>query len=228
MILLYQTKRLLDNISYFYINLSFLIFSELKNNNYILARNIQIILNKINNTNKLLDIHEAQIKGIILCDDFLTLVNSTLQQIKNILKSEENQAIKFLKLSESLNEMKNPKYKEIFFSHKHDNVSNSRNVIYVCSLLYEEIFNTILNSNQVPLRENYQILEDNFINNDRIERIISLSLNLINNACKIVRVGKDLYSYRDNNLFDRYQRNGAKATDCRLCCTMQRGIILRM
>ena len=72
MILLYQTKRLLDNISYFYINLSFLIFSELKNNNYILARNIQIILNKINNTNKLLDIHEAQIKGIILCDDFLT------------------------------------------------------------------------------------------------------------------------------------------------------------
>ena len=202
MILLYQTKRLLDNISYFYINLSFLIFSELKNNNYILARNIQIILNKINNTNKLLDIHEAQIKGIILCDDFLTLVNSTLQQIKNILKSEENQAIKFLKLSESLNEMKNPKYKEIFFSHKHDNVSNSRNVIYVCSLLYEEIFNTILNSNQVPLRENYQILEDNFINNDRIERIISLSLNLINNACKIVRVGKDLYSYRDNNLFD--------------------------
>ena len=202
MILLYQSKKLLDNISYFYINLSFLIFSELKNNNYILARNLQIILDEINKSNKLQDIHAAQIKGIILCDDFLTLVHSTLKQIKNILKSEESQAIKFLKLSESLNEMKKPKYKEIFFSNKHDNVSNSRNIIYVCSLLYEEIFNTILNSNQVALRENYQIFEDNFINNDKIERIISLSLNLVNCYCKIVRAGKDLYCYRDNNLFD--------------------------
>ena len=53
MILLYQSKKLLDNISYFYINLSFLIFSELKNNNYILARNLQIILDEINKSNKL-------------------------------------------------------------------------------------------------------------------------------------------------------------------------------
>ena len=198
----YKAKNLLYNISYFYINLSFLMFSELKNNNYILALNIKIILDVINNTNKLLDIHEAHIKQIILCDRFLSLVGSTLEQIKNILKSEENQAIKFLNLSTSLNEMKNSKYKEVLFNHKHDNFSNSKNIIYVCSLLYEEIFNTILNSNQIPLRENYQILEDNFINTDKIERIISLALNLANKSCKIVRAGRDLYNYRDQNLFD--------------------------
>ena len=179
-----------------------MIFSELKNNNYKLALNIKIILDFINNTNKILDIHEAQIKQIIVCNKFLSLVSSTLEQINNILKSDENQAIKFLNLSSSLNEMKNAKYREILFNHKHDNISNSKSVIYVCSLLYEEIFNTILNINQIPLRENYQMLEDNFINTDKMERIISLALDLTNKNCKIVRAGRDLYCYLDNNLFD--------------------------
>ena len=198
----YNTQNLLDNVSYFYINLSFLLFSELKSSNYVLALNIKIILEVINNTNKLLDIHEAQIRQITLCDQFLYLVRSTLSQINNILKSEENQAIKFLNLSKSLNEMKENKYRELLFSHKHDDNSSSKNLIYVCSLLYEEIFNVILNSNQIPLRDNYQILEDNFINTDKLERIISLALNLTNRNCKIVRAGRDLYNYRDNNLFD--------------------------
>ena len=98
--------------------------------------------------------------------------------------------------------MKENKYRELLFSHKHDDNSSSKNLIYVCSLLYEEIFNVILNSNQIPLRDNYQILEDNFINTDKLERIISLALNLTNRNCKIVRAGRDLYNYRDNNLFD--------------------------
>ena len=198
----YKRKNLLNNISYFYINFSFLIFSELKNNNYKLALNIKIILDFINNTNKILDIHEAQIKQIIVCNKFLSLVSSTLEQINNILKSDENQAIKFLNLSSSLNEMRNSKYREILFNHKHDDISNSKSVIYVCSLLYEEIFNIILNINQIPLRENYQMLEDNFINTDKMEKIISLALDLTNRNCKIVRAGRDLYCYLDNNLFD--------------------------
>jgi hypothetical protein len=55
MILTYKNKakNILDNSSYFFINLSFLIFSELKNNNYNLVLNIKIILDFINNDNKL-------------------------------------------------------------------------------------------------------------------------------------------------------------------------------
>ena len=198
----YKTHDITDNLSYFYINLSFLLFQELKNNNYILALNIKIILDVINNENKLQDIHEIQIQQITLCDKFLSLVRLTLEQIKSILKSDENQANKFVNLSISLNKMKNPKYKELLSNHKNDDISNSKNIIFVCSLLYEEIFNTILNTNQIPLRDNYQMLEDNFIDTEKIERIISLALNLTNNQCKIVRAGRDLYSYKDENLFD--------------------------
>ena len=204
MILTYKNKakNILDNSSYFFINLSFLIFSELKNNNYNLVLNIKIILDFINNDNKLLDIHEAQIKQITLCNKFLALVRSTLDQISNILKYEENKAIKLINLSELLDKMKKPKYREVIFNHKHDNISNSRNIIILCSLIYEEIFNITLNSNQIPLRESSQILEDNFTNTDKTEKIISLALNLTNCNCKIVRAGKDLYNYKDNNLFD--------------------------
>ena len=204
MILTFQNKQenLLNNSSYFFINLSLLIFSELRKKNYVLALNIKIILDVINNENKLLDIHEAQIKEITLCNEFLSLVSSTLKQITDIMKNEENKPIKLIKLSSTLNKMKNKKYKEILSNRKNDDVSNSKNIIYLCSLLYEEIFNVILNINQVPLRENYQILEDNFINNDKIERIISLALNLTNKECKIIRAGKDLYNYKDDNLFD--------------------------
>ena len=195
--------NLFINSSYFYVNLSFLLFSELKDNNYILALNIKIILDVINNINKLLDIHETQIEQIMLCNQFLSLCSSTLKQINNILKTENQRDNKFLELSSSLNDMKNPKYKEILFTHKQDNISNSKNTIFVCSLLYEEIFNTILTSNQIPLRENFQLLEDNFINNSsKIEKVISLALNLTKKHCKIVRAGKDLYCYKDNNLFD--------------------------
>ena len=199
-----NNKKNLDiNNSYFYINLSFLIFAELKLKNYLLALNIKIILDEINNINKLLDTHEIRIRQIILCNQFLTLCNSTLKQINNILKSETQKGKKFVELSSSLNDMKHPKYKEILFSYKSDDISNSKNTIFVCSLLYEEIFNTILTSNQIPLRENYQLLEDNFNNSSsKIEKIISLALNLSKKRCKILRVGKELYSYKDNDLFD--------------------------
>ena len=203
MMITYKEKSngLLDNSSYFYINLSFLIFSELKNKNYILALNIKILLDYINNTNKFLEIHEEQISKITLCNKFLSLVNSTLGQIKAIMKKEENKAIKFFNLSKSLNDMKDIKYKEILFNHKHDDISNSKNLIYLCALLYEEIFNTILNTNQIPLRENYQLFEA-LIYTNKIEKIISLALDLNNKECKIIRAGRDLYSYKDNNLFD--------------------------
>ena len=198
-----NNKDLYINSSYFYINLSFLIFSELKNKNYILALNIKIILDSINNINKLLDIHETQIEQIILCNQFLSICNSTLKQINKILKSENQKAKSFVDLSSSLNDMKDRKFKEILFNHKQDNLSNSKNTIFACSILYEEIFNTILTNNQIPYRENDQLLEDNFINNSsKIEKIISVALNLTKKHCKIVRAGKDLYNYKDNNLFD--------------------------
>ena len=203
MILTYKNKanNLSVNNSYFYINLSFLIFSELKDKNFNLALNLKVILDIINHSNKLIEAHEIQIVQIIYCNKFLTLVRSTLEQINLILNSDNDKAKKFIQLSETLNDMKNPKYKKLLFNHKYDNISNSKNIIYLCSILYEEIFNITFSTNQIPLRENYQLL-DKLIYTDKMEKIISLSLNLSNKECKIIRAGKELYRYKNYNLLD--------------------------
>ena len=101
--------------------------------------------------------------------------------------------------------MKNPKYKKYIFSHKSENISNSKHLILICSIIYEEIFNIKLNNTQIPIRENIQPLEDIFYNNsNKINKIISLSVEIINKTCKIIRAGKGLYSDLNNNLFDLF------------------------
>ena len=196
-----------NNNSYYYINISFLIYSDYQKNNITLSLNEKILLEEFNKENKLLDNHESQIKQILFCNNFINLGNKILTQLKDILKCEQNRikAKKLIELSLLLKEMKALKYKSHLFSHKQENISNSGNLIMACSILYEEIFNTTLNSSQLPIRENIQPLEDIFHNNsNKIDKIISLAINLTNNNCKIIRVGKDLFSYKNNNLFDLF------------------------
>ena len=101
--------------------------------------------------------------------------------------------------------MQAPKYKDVLYNYKQDNSSSSKNVILICSILYEEIFNETINLSQLPLRDNYQALDDMFFSNmSKNNRIITLSINLINNNCKIIRAGKGLFQYKDNNFFELF------------------------
>ena len=61
------------------------------------------------------------------------------------------------------------------------------------------------NNSQFPIRENIQPLEDIFYNNsNKINKIISLSVEISNKTCKIIRAGKGLYSDLNANLFDLF------------------------
>ncbi len=196
-------KESLNNNSYYYINLSFLIYSDFpKNEN--LSLNERILLEVLNRENKaFLDNHEAQILQILLCNEFISLSNKILTQIKDILNSEPNlnKAKKLIDISILLKKMKKKKYKEYLFSHKLENISNSRHLILICSIVYEEIFNISLNNSQLPIRDNIQPLEDIF---HKKNKIISLSVDTTNKTCKILRAGKGLYSYLNDNLFDLF------------------------
>ena len=199
-------KEIFNNNSYYYINLSFLIFSDYQSNNITLALNEKIILEMFNKENKLVDNHEFQINQILFCNKFISLSNNILNKLKEILNSEQNidKAKKLIDLSFLLKEMKKPIYKKNLFSHKQNNISNSKNLIMACSIIYEEIFNITLNNSQMPIRDNIQQIEDVFVNNIKNDKIISLSMNLINNNCTIIRAGKDLSLYKNNNLFDLF------------------------
>ena len=199
----YNRKKFIINSSYYFINLSFLIFSEFKINNVVLSFNIKLLLEIIIIENNYIENKDFEIQQIMFCNNFISLSKKILKQLKDIFSCEYTHAKKYLDLSKSLNEMQASKYKDMLYNYKGDNNSSSKNVIMICSIIYEEIFNVTINSSQVPLRINYQALDDMFFKDiHKNEKIITLSINLINNDCKIIRAGKGLYKYKDYNLFD--------------------------
>ena len=202
----YNKKKLFMNSAYYYINLCFLFFSELKIDNINLSLNIKLILDILNQENKYLDDQEFEINQIIFCNKYITLITNILNQLKDILTTDNADAKKYIDLSNSLAEMNQSKNKETLSTNfKQESHSNLKNMIMICSILYEEIFNITINSSQIPIRENYQILDEIFLNNiGKNNKIISLSVNLMNKNCKIIRAGKDLHKYKDNSLFDLF------------------------
>ena len=201
-------KESLKNYAYYYINLSFLMYSENNKNNFNLLLNEKLILDFIHQQNGLLlDNNKPQVIQIFLCDEFITLGKNIINKMKNILISERKlqKAQEIINLSFMLKEMEKKEYKNIIFNNKAENISkyNFKNMITVCSIIYEEIFNKTINNSKIPIRDNIQPLEDIFCSNKH-NKLISLSVNLINEKCNIVRVGKDLSENVNHNLFDLF------------------------
>ena len=201
-------KEYFSKNSHYFINLSFLIYSDYLKKNITLSLNERLILEVINKeNNSFLDNHETQISQIFLSNRFILLFNKILSELKDILNSEPNinRAKKLINLSVLLKQLKNPIYNEHLFTHKLENISNSRHLILICSVLFEELFNITLNSSQLPIRENIQPLEDIFHNNiNKINKTISLLLNITNKTCTIIRAGKGMNSFINYNLFDLF------------------------
>ena len=200
-------KNIFNNNVYYYINLSYLIYSDYLNNDITLSLNEKIILEIINQENYyFLENHQSQINKLILSNEFISLGKKILSLIKNILNDNQNffKAKKLIVLSKLLKTMKKKEYKNNLFNHKLENITNSKNILIACSIIYEEIFNTTINNSQIAIRDNIQQLEDIFSNSNKNNNIITLEIDLINYNCKIIRAGKGLYSYINKNLFDLF------------------------
>ena len=203
-----QGRKFFNKNSYYYINLSFLIYTDYQENNINLSLNERIILEVLKQENSsILDNHTSQINQILLLNHFISLSFKILKQAKEIIYSESNfsRAKKLLNLSVLLKEMENKKYNKYLFNHKLDNILHSKDILLICSLVYEEIFNISLNNSQFPIRENIQSFENLLINNsNKNTKIISLALYLTNKKCQIIRAGEDLYQNLNPNLFDLF------------------------
>ena len=220
----YKTKgkeSFINNANYYYVNLSYLIYSEFNannTNNITLLLNQKLLLEIINqNNNLILDNDQSQIMQLLLFNKFINISDKIIIQFKDIMNCKHNlqKAKKLIDLSHILIEMKNKKFKKYLFDSTQEHNFISKNMLTVCSIFYEEIFNTSISNSNAPLRDNIQYMEDNFLHNkNKNDNIISLSFNLNNENCKIIRVGKDLSWLLNKNLFDifplifkQYQKN---------------------
>ena len=201
----HKGKKVLTN-TYYYLNLSLLIYSDYHHQNLTLSLNERILLEVLNKENRIIfDNHESQINQLLFCNNFIDLSYRILSQLKDILNSEPNslRGKKLIDLSYLLKKMKNKKYRDYLFSHKLENIINSKYLILICSIVYEEIFNTTLNNSQYPIRENIQSYEDIF-NFNKINKLISLGVDLASKKSKIIRAGKDLSTHINKDLFDLF------------------------
>ena len=198
-----QDRFLNTNIEYYFINLSYLIYSDYENYNFNLSMNEKIILKEISQHLEILE-HQTKITQLLLCNEFIETSKKIITKIKDILSSEQNitRAKKLIDLSFIITELQKNKYRYNLFNKKLENVTNSKNLIIVCSIIYEEIFNTALGNLQIPIRNNVQILEDAFNNN--LNKKISLSLSFNKKECKIIRAGKGLSAHLNENLFNLF------------------------
>ena len=123
--------------------------------------NEKLILEIIKNENHIFfENDKSQIIQLLLSNKFISLSKKIINQFKDILNSESNlnKAKKLIELSLMLKEMKNKNYKHYLLNNKLDNPSNTKNLTSACSIIYEEIFNSII-SNSSPYI--FPIQEDN-------------------------------------------------------------------
>ena len=201
-----KSLKSFNNNEYYYINLSFLLYSDYEKNNITLSLNEKLILEIISENCSFTGNDRIQINYLLITDEFICLSKKVLNQLKIIINAENNfnKAKDLIDLSFQLKDLKDNKYQKNLLNHKVEKHFNVNNIILVCSIIYEEIFNSTININQqLPIRDNIQHLEDTFLSN-KLDKIISLSVDLNNNNCKIIRAGKDLLKYVNTNLFELF------------------------
>jgi len=210
----YGKNSFTNNINYF-INFLNLIISDYNNKDINLSYNEKIILEIINKENLLLDSNRLQFNQLVIYNEFNTLIRKVLDLMKETLRIEQN----FLKfqnlmiLSKYLNQMKDHKFKKYLFNNKLKNITNSQPLLLSCSILYEEILNITLNTNNhLAVKDNAVLLED--FSEISENNMITLEFDIKDFNCKIIRAGKDLISYINFNLYDlfppflkQYQKN---------------------
>lgn len=193
--------------SYYIINLIYIFYYSLENDNINFSLNLLLIFNLIQENNHALILnHRISIKQIIYINEFFILFKNVLAQIKEIISKNRLKRYinEFFKLSKMLAILNNSKFKEYLYDSKNEGVTNYAYIINICSFLYEEIFNKTISSYAIPIRENFQLHEDILKNYYKQNNHIILNFNLRTNECRIIFAGNDLYYYVNNNFYDLF------------------------
>ena len=200
----------LYNNPYYHIYLLYYYFKNLENHDYNLALNELLILDIINNGNKvLIEGNKSSIDQLLLVNEFLTSAKHIITDMEDILFSlkGKEKVKKIITLSETIKDLNSKKFYKILLGHKIESNINNSQLIFICSIIYEEIFNTELTNSHIPLRDNLQSLEDIFNYSFKNNKNISLKVNLTNFNCTILRAGKELIKYINTNLYNLFPSN---------------------
>ena len=199
--------------SYYLINVIYIYTLNLNQLDYNSILNTELMFEVINSENEqILDEHKVCLERIKYTNNFFIKAKNILDFFYEIFdeKKLEKKTDKFFKLGELLEDLK---YKEIKSNinnninnngYSNEGLPNCNNLLTICTLFYEELYNEPISNSGVYIRETPNILEDLINNNLKYSRQITLEINIQHFQAKIIRAGGQMNKYENNNLIDLF------------------------
>ena len=203
-IFLTKGKEGLKHNSFFLINLMYCYYVNMNKKNYVLSLNLKLIFEYINSENKnILENHLLSTEQIILINDFLSKADNIMDKMQIILTETENkEKLKYyFDLYDIIYELKSKKFRSKLYYNKNEGIISFYKYISICSMIYEEIFNTSLSNGGLTLKENQFFLDDiSNKNNSILDNQIIIKLNLLSFENKIIYITGDFAKYNGKKL----------------------------
>ena len=207
-------KESISNNPYFLINLIYLYYIGTIHKDHCFYLNIELIYQIIisENNNQQLDDYNRYLNNIKYTNNFLIKSKEILDSINKIL--EEKNTNKQYELLFNLRILIDGlKFKEIqnnnnndgnYNSNMNDKTLNCSNILTICSLFYEELYNESISNSRINIRNSQNILDDLINNNLKTQKLITLEIASKNFQIKIIRAGGDLNKYENYSLFNLF------------------------
>ena len=205
-------KSIADN-NYFLINLIYLYYIGIIKKDYCFYLNIELIYQLINTeNNQLLEDYNTYLNTIKYTNNFLNKAKEILDSINKILK--ENNINKQYELLFNLRSIiEKLKFKEIKYNNNNngnyntnsiDKTLNCSNILTICSLFYEELYNESISNSRIYIKNSQNIIDDLIHNNLKTQKSITLEINSKNFQVKIIRAGGALNKYENYSLLNLF------------------------
>ena len=207
-------KDSIVNNSYFLINLIYLYYIGIIHNDYCFYLNTELIYQIINseNNNQQLEDYNTYLNNIKYTNNFLNKAKEILEPINKIIKEKNtNKQYELLfNLRILIDELK---FKEIKNNNNNNGNYNSNsiyktlncnNILTICSLFYEELYNESISNSRIYIRNSQNILDDLINNNLKTHKLITLEITSKNFQVKIIRAGGALNKYENYSLFNLF------------------------
>ena len=202
-IVLIKGKEELKNNSFYLINLMYCYYINLNKKDYVLSLNLKLLFEIINSENKnILENHQLSTEQIFLINDFLSKADKILDTIKLVLTETliKERISHFFDLYEILFDLKSKKFRTNLYYNKNEGIINFFKYISICSMIYEEIFNSSLSSGGMTLKENQVFLDDIANKNSSDLNQIIIQLDLLSFENRILYIVGELAKYKGKAL----------------------------
>ena len=206
-------KNSFINNSYYLINIIYNYCIAVSQRNINILLNLELIFEIINSENKqILEENKISLNRIKYTNDFFIKAKKVIQDIYYLLQETKFDRFitLFFKLEEEIEKIKNNEIKSNLnsglesqnFNGMSEGLSNCNNLLSICSLFYEELFNEIISNSGVSIKDNPNLLEDLVNNNNKYSKHITLEINILTFEVKIIRAGGEINKYENKNFFD--------------------------